>query len=201
MKKKILALLAVALLTFSAVPVMAANSPTAAPVYNITINNTAVSKDGNAINGGKIVASAEKVEVGKSLTLTATADSGKKFSKWILPEGSYTIVSGSLTDATITITPTKDNFNVNAEFVDDAAVTTAANNETTVASDDADVDDDEDADVDDDDDDDVVDETEASKGVSDNSGTSPKTGVATGAILATLLASGGIAVASKKKSK
>lgn len=200
MKKKILALLAVALLTFSAVPVMAANSPTAAPVYNITINNTTVSKDGNAINGGKIVASTDKIEAGKSITLTATADAGKKFSKWVLPEGGYTIVSGSLTDATITVIPTKDNFNVNAEFVDDVAVTTAGNNETTVVSEDTDVDDDDDADVDDDDDEDV-DETTASKGVSDNSGTSPKTGVATGAILATLLASGGIAVASKKKSK
>lgn len=204
MKKRILVALALVLLTFSSIPVMAADSPTGAPVYTITVNGTSVGKDGNSnitVNGGKI--SVGTVEIGKEVTLTATANPGSKFNGWDIT-GSYTVKSGDVTkDTTIVIIPNDEKVAVNAKFVTETTtnndVTTVASNETTVAPDDVDEPDDEYADGDDNDGDDE--ETTVSTGSVDNSGTSPKTGVATGAILATLLVSGGIAATSRKKSK
>lgn len=165
MKKKLLVALTVVLLTFASVPVMAANSPATNPVYSITIGDQTVGKNGASgikVDGGKISVSTGAVSVGEEVTLTATADKGYKFSKWVI-DGDYTIVSGSLTSKTITIIPNAD-LNINAKFVD-------ANGKEP--------------------------ETEIKK--PDNSGTSPKTGAAAGAILITLLASGGVAVTSRKK--
>lgn len=171
MKKKILTAVVVALLAFSSVPVMAANSPTAAPVYSVTVDKGTVSKDGNSgikVNGGKISVSTGTVEVGKTVTFKATANKGKKFSKWII-NGSYTIVSGSLTSGTITVIPNGD-IDINAKFVNKNS---NPEKETTKGKD---------------------------KTVPyDGSTTSPKTGAAAGAIVITLLASGGIAITSKKK--
>lgn len=168
MKKKILMAIVVALLTFSAIPVMAADSPTASAVYNITVGDKTVSKEGSSgikVNGGKISISTGVVKIGEEVTLTATPNKGNKFSKWII-EGDYTIVSGNLTDATITIIPNSD-LDIDAEFVD------SEENPIT--------------------------EVETTKGATDPSVTSPKTGAATGALLVTLLASGGVAITSRKK--
>lgn len=165
MKRKILVALVVALLTFASVPVMAASSPASDVVYSITIGDQTVGKNGASniqVDGGKVSVSTGAVKVGEEVTLTATADDGYKFSKWVI-EGDYTIVSGSLTSETITIIP-KEDIVINAEFVDE---------EGNVVTN--------------------------PKGDSDSSVTSPKTGVATGAILVTLLASGGVAITSRKK--
>ena len=167
MKKRICALIAVALLVFSSVTVMAANSPVAPNYHEITVNGQTVGKNGATsivVNGGKISISSGVIEEGKEVTLTANPDKNNKFSKWII-DGDYEIVSGSLTSSTITIIP-KSDIDVNAEFVD------ADGNELT---------------------------EETTEKPGNDSPVSPKTGAATGALMITLLASGAVAIKSKKK--
>lgn len=167
MKKKLLVAAAVSLLTLSSVSVMAANSPIADEYYNITIDDQTTGKEGNTtveVPGGTITTSTGIVEVGEEVTLTADADDGYTFKKWVI-EGDYTIVDGSLEEGTITIIPNED-LNVNAEFVDE----------------------------------DGNPAEDPGKG-GDDSPVSPATGAATGGLLITLLASGGVAITSRKKMK
>lgn len=169
MKNKILIAVVVVLLAFSAVPVLAANSPTAAPVYNITVDKGSVNKGGSKgikVDGGKISVSEGVVEAGKTVTFKATPDKNRKFKKWVI-KGSYTIVDGSLTSKTITILPNGD-IDVNATF---KKVLPAQDEEPTTKE----------------------------KVPGDDSPTSPQTGAAAGALAFALLASGGIAVTSRKK--
>lgn len=209
MKKKFLAFVVVALLSLSSVSTFAASSPTAAPQYKIQVSDQTVPAAGSTIKvpGGSVQTSAGAIEVGKEVTLKATADSGKSFSKWNIT-GTYTIVSGSETSDTIVILPTSD-IKVNADFVDSAQPTTVAAEtasvaETTVTND-TDVDDDEDID-DEDEDEDIDDEededvngSDEDKGSTDSSTTSPKTGAPVAAVVVTLLAAGGVAISSKKR--
>jgi hypothetical protein len=167
-KKKILMAIVVALLAFSAVPVMAANSPTASAVYNISIGGNTVGKKGSSgikVSGGSISVSTGTVKIGEQVTLTATPDNGYQFGKWII-SGDYTIVSGSLTEGTIVIIPNGD-LSINAKFKD--------KNGTEIT------------------------EEITTKGSTDPSVTSPKTGATTGNLFVVLLAAGGIAVISRKK--
>ncbi len=171
MRKKILAVMLVALLTFSAVPVMAENSPTAPSVFNVTVEGNTVGKKGASgikVPGGSISVSDGAVQVGKEVTLKVTPDKGKKFSKWII-KGDYTIVSGSLKDGTITIIPNGD-IDIDAKFTDVAPISDMPETESN-----------------------------AGKGDTDSNTTSPKTGVPAGILLVTLLASGGVAVTSRRK--
>ena len=168
MKKRVCALIAVALLIFSSVTVMAANSPVAPDYYEITVGGQTVGKNGatNIVtNGGKISISSGVIEAGKQVTLTAKADKNNKFSKWLI-NGDYEIVSGSLTDSSITIIP-KGNIDIDAEFVTSEG--------------------------------EPVTEEPTTKKPDNDSPVSPKTGAATGAIMITLLASGAVAIASRKK--
>lgn len=167
MKKRIFALIAVALLMFSSVTVMAANSPTPSDYFEITVEGQTVGKNGATnliVDGGKISVSSGIIEEGKKVTLTVTPDKNNKFSKWVI-DGDYEIVEGSLTDLTITIIP-KSDLDIDAKFL---------NSE-----------------------DEPIKENPTKKPDND-SNVSPKTGVATGAVMITLLASGAIAITSKKK--
>lgn len=165
MKKKLLAAIAVSMLALSSVTVMAAGSPDSDSYYEITIGDESSGTEDSVsvdVEGGTITSSSGIVKVGDEITLTADVDDGYTFSKWVI-DGDYTIVSGSLTDTTITIIPNSD-ISVNAEFIDDEG--------------------------------NVIDNP---VDPGDNSPVSPKTGVAAGALFVTLLASGGVAVVSKKK--
>lgn len=170
MKNKLLIAVVVALLAFTSVPVSAANSPTAVPVYSITVDNNSVNKNGNngiKVDGGKISVSNGVVESGKTVTFKATPNKNRKFVKWII-KGSYKIVDGSLTNKTITIIPDGD-IDINAKF---KVLPAADEKEPT---------------------------TKFEKIPGDDSTTSPQTGAAAGALALALLASGGIAITSKKK--
>ncbi len=165
MKKLVAMMLAITLLVFSAIPVMAAKSPSADSYYDITVDGTTVGKGGDSgikIDGGSISISTGVVEVGKEVTLTVNPNDGNSFTKWII-DGDYVIVSGSLTSGTITIIP-KGDLDINAEFKTDSGK--------------------------------VIKPVSGDK---DKSTTSPKTGAMAGTLVLGLLASGSVAVASRKK--
>lgn len=172
MKKRIIVAALAALLSLTSVSVMAATSPQAPTYHKVTIKDTLVESTTSTtvkIPGGAITATTGVVEDGKEVTFTVTEDEGNAFVSFVIT-GNYTIVSGSLTDKTITIKPTSD-VKVDATF--------AQNEETTT----------------------VEEETEEEETTvkPDDSGTSPQTGLPVAGVLVTLLASGAVAVASKKR--
>lgn len=98
-------------------------SPTAPVVYEVTVNQP------DKANG-----SVSRVDnEDGTITLTVSAEEAATFTKWAL-EGDYEIVSGSLTDTTITIKPKADNVVVNTVFAT-VDVTPTNPEETTVPSD------------------------------------------------------------------
>lgn len=135
-------------------------SPTAPVVYQVTVNQPDKS------NGS--VARVDNAD--GTVTLTVSPEDVATFTKWVL-EGDYEIVSGSLTDTTITIKPKADNVVVNTEFKGEEPTTAAE--ETTVPSD---------APADD-----------------NGSGTSPETGAPVAAVVVTLAVALGAAFVAKKQ--
>ncbi len=175
MKKKILALLTVALLIVSSINVMAASyqSPTGSQIYTITIDGNRLPDGGSNINvsGGKISISDGQTKPGESVTLVAKANSGKKFKGWNI-SGDYTILSGGLGSTSITIVPRSD-LSVNATFVKKAG--SSAEQETTKKN------------------------AGKDKGQVDDSNKSPKTGNEPFALVLVMLAAGAVAVSAKRK--
>ncbi len=159
MKFKLLIATIIAVLAFSSISVMAADSPQGSELNNIKINGQSVGKKGASnikVNGGTVKVSNGAIEVGKKVTLTAKATDGNTFTKWII-DGEYTIVSGDLESGTLVIIP-KSDVSIKTVFAD------SNGNELTGP----------------------VEEDEES---TDSSTKSPKTGVATGMILLALLGS------------
>lgn len=135
-------------------------SPTASVVYEVTVNQP------DKTNGSV----SKVVNSDGTVTLAVSAEEAATFTKWVL-KGDYEIVSGSLTDTTITIKPKADNVVVDTEFK--TAETTTAAEETTVPSD---------APADD-----------------NGSGTSPETGAPVAAVAVTLAVALGAAFVAKKQ--
>lgn len=180
MKIKSIIATAMAVLLMSSVVVMGAESPTAAKYYTATVNGQAVTQSSaQKVDGGSITVSAASVTAGSSIILTASADEGNVFSKWIL-SGDYEIVSGSLDDETITIIP-KGDINVDAKFLSEDGSASSS-------SDDVQTESDEDASS-----------VEDSVGTANSSSTSPKTGTPIFPAVLVLLAASGVCLVSINK--
>lgn len=177
MKKKILALLTVALLIVSSINVMAASyqSPTGSQIYTITINGNRLPDGGSSMNisGGKISISDGQTKPGESVTLVAKANSGKKFNGWNI-SGDYTIISGGLGSTSITIVPRSD-LSVNVKFVKKSKSGGSAEKETTKKN------------------------AGKDKGQVDDSNKSPKTGNEPFALVLVMLAALVVAASAKRK--
>ncbi len=189
MKKKFLAIFAIAILTVTSVPVMAdaIDSPTVAPEYHITIEGHTVSNSGTSgmqVPGGSISSSSGSITPGQEVTLTATADGGFDFSKWII-NGDYIIVSGSLESGTITIIPLGD-IDIDASFVpiEETEKEKSKSKSTSKSKEEAA----EEESI----------EKEAAQNT-DTSVTSPKTGVAVGGVVFVMLASGAVIIYSRRR--
>lgn len=198
MRKKFLVASLVALMAFSSVSVMAANSPSGDNYYNISIGDSTTGNTGNSsatIPGGDINSSTGAVKVGEEVTFTATPKGNNKFSHWVI-KGDYTIVKGDLQTSPITIIP-KGDISVTAVFVD------ANGNEIKADTTEESTDDNGQIDVDVTDDDEdvitVVNKDKDDNSNTDDSNTSPKTGVPTEALFVTLLASGAVVLTTRKK--
>ena len=101
MKKFLSVLMVVAMLFVIAIPVAAEISPGPKPVHKI---DAEVVPEG----GGEV----DKIDNGDgTITLIVKPEDGHNFIKWDI-DGEYEIVSGTLTDTTITIRPSTD---INAE--------------------------------------------------------------------------------------
>lgn len=173
MKFKVLIATIIAVLAFSSMSVMAANSPSGSGLNNVKVNGQSVGKKGSStikVNGGSITVSGGAIKVGKKLTITANPNNGNTFTKWVIT-GDYTIVSGDLNSAELVIIP-KSDVSISAVFTDPNG------NELTGP----------------------VNSGKETKPVKngDSSSKSPKTGVATGFIFLALLASAGIAFTTRK---
>lgn len=119
MKIKLLIATIIAVLAFSSMSVMAADSPQGSQLNNIKVNGQSVGKKGSSnlkVNGGTVKVSGGAIEVGKKLTLKAKAADGNTFTKWVI-EGEYTIVSGDLESETLVIIP-KSDVSVKTVFTD-----------------------------------------------------------------------------------
>ena len=95
MKKIFAMLLVVAMMFAIAIPMSAEISPKPMPEVETEVVPE---------NGGNIT---EKDNGDGTVTLTITPSNGNEFIKWVIT-GEYEIVSGKLTDKTITIRPTTD---------------------------------------------------------------------------------------------
>ena len=86
MKKILAVLFAVLLISVSSVAALAAPSPTAPVIYNVTVE---------AQQGGSVHSSVETVQQGDQVILTATVDDGYIFPTWNI-SGEYEIIEGPL---------------------------------------------------------------------------------------------------------
>lgn len=98
MKKILAVLFAVLLISVSSVAALAAPSPTAPVIYNVTVE---------AQQGGSVHSSVETVQQGDQVILTATVDDGYIFTTWNI-SGEYEIVEGSLSSERIVVRPDSD---------------------------------------------------------------------------------------------
>lgn len=136
-------------------------SPTAPVQYQVTVNQP-----------DKAMGTVNRVDNSDgTITLTVAPESGASFTKWVI-DGDYEIVSGSLTDTTITI-KAKADIKVNTEFKTAEPTTVAPEEPTTVP-----------ADASDDD---------------NGSSTSPETGAPVASVAVTLAVALGAAFVAKKQ--
>ena len=98
MKKILAVLFAVLLISVSSVEALAAPSPTAPVIYNVTVE---------AQQGGSVHSSVETVQQGDQVILTATVDDGYIFTTWNI-SGEYEIIEGSLSSERIVVRPDSD---------------------------------------------------------------------------------------------
>lgn len=98
MKKILAVLFAVLLISVSSVAALAAPSPTAPVIYNVTVE---------AQQGGSVHSSVETVQQGDQVILTATVDDGYIFTTWNI-SGEYEIIEGSLSSERIVVRPDSD---------------------------------------------------------------------------------------------
>lgn len=98
MKKILAVLFAVLLISVSSVAALAAPSPTAPVIYNVTVE---------AQQGGSAHSSVETVQQGDQVILTATVDDGYIFTTWNI-SGEYEIIEGSLSSERIVVRPDSD---------------------------------------------------------------------------------------------
>lgn len=98
MKKILAVLFAVLLISVSSVAALAAPSPTAPVIYNVTVETQ---------QGGSVHSSVETVQQGDQVILTATVDDGYIFTTWNI-SGEYEIIEGSLSSERIVVRPDSD---------------------------------------------------------------------------------------------
>lgn len=98
MKKILAVLFAVLLISVSSVAALAAPSPTAPVIYNVTVE---------AQQGGSVHSFVETVQQGDQVILTATVDDGYIFTTWNI-SGEYEIIEGSLSSERIVVRPDSD---------------------------------------------------------------------------------------------
>ena len=98
MKKILAVLFAVLLISVSSVAALAAPSPTAPVIYNVTVE---------AQQGGSVHSSVETVQQGDQVILTATVDDRYIFTTWNI-SGEYEIIEGSLSSERIVVRPDSD---------------------------------------------------------------------------------------------
>ena len=98
MKKILAVLFAVLWISVSSVAALAAPSPTAPVIYNVTVE---------AQQGGSVHSSVETVQQGDQVILTATVDDGYIFTTWNI-SGEYEIIEGSLSSERIVVRPDSD---------------------------------------------------------------------------------------------
>lgn len=98
MKKILAVLFAVLWISASSVVVLAAPSPTAPVIYNVTVE---------AQQGGSAHSSVDTMQQGDQVILTATVDDGYIFTTWNI-SGEYEIVEGTLSSERIVVRPGSD---------------------------------------------------------------------------------------------